>query len=96
MFTLGANSYRVSSTPKLHNEFRKAVKELPKDYSPEYKQRFYHLIDNFGTHYIRKVKKNPEKDYKKTTHLLIWYSLKIVFPGETRRKCLLCDQHQAV
>ncbi|XP_073350572.1 perforin-1-like [Pagrus major] len=49
-------SYRVSSAPKLHKEFRKAVKQLPKIYSPEYKQRFYKLIDNFGTHYITKVK----------------------------------------
>ncbi|KAM4531879.1 perforin-1-like [Odontesthes bonariensis] len=49
-------SYRVSNTPKLHNEFKKAVKQLPKVYSPESKQRFYKLIDNFGTHYITKVK----------------------------------------
>ncbi|XP_034750336.1 perforin-1-like [Etheostoma cragini] len=49
-------SYRVSGTSKLHREFRKAVKELPKIYSPEYKQQFYKLIDNFGTHYISKVK----------------------------------------
>ncbi len=52
---LTENSYRVSGTPKLHREFRKAVKQLPKIYSPEYKQRFYKLIDNFGTHYITKV-----------------------------------------
>ncbi|KAK2833065.1 hypothetical protein Q5P01_016954 [Channa striata] len=49
-------SYRVSNTPKLHKEFKKAVKQLPKTYSPQYKQRFYKLIDNFGTHYITKVK----------------------------------------
>uniref|UniRef100_A0A4W6CI98 Perforin 1.9 n=1 Tax=Lates calcarifer TaxID=8187 RepID=A0A4W6CI98_LATCA len=49
-------SYRVSNYPKLHHEFRKAVKQLPKAYSPECKQRFYRLIDNFGTHYITKVK----------------------------------------
>ncbi|XP_045895539.1 perforin-1-like [Micropterus dolomieu] len=49
-------SYRVSLSPKLHREFRKAVKQLPKIYSPEYKQRFYKLIDNFGTHYLSKVK----------------------------------------
>ncbi|XP_059204441.1 perforin-1-like [Centropristis striata] len=49
-------SYRVSSTPRLHREFQKAVKQLPKIYSPEFKQRFYKLIDNFGTHYITKVK----------------------------------------
>ncbi|XP_074552135.1 perforin-1-like [Halichoeres trimaculatus] len=49
-------SYRVSGTPKLHREFRKAVKDLPKVYTQENKQRFYKLIDNFGTHFITKVK----------------------------------------
>lgn len=49
-------SYRVSSTPKLHREFQRAVKQLPKIYSAQYKQRFYKLIDDFGTHYITKVK----------------------------------------
>ncbi|XP_054463728.1 perforin-1.1 [Anoplopoma fimbria] len=49
-------SYRVSGSPKLHREFLKAVKKLPKAYCPENKQRFYKLIDNFGTHYITKVK----------------------------------------
>ncbi|KAM4598199.1 perforin-1-like isoform 1-T2 [Polymixia lowei] len=49
-------SYRVSSSPKLHREFRAAVKKLPKSYSPEYKHRYYRLIDDFGTHYITKVK----------------------------------------
>lgn len=48
-------SYRVSSFPKLSKEFYKAVSGLPKTYSPMYKQRFYRLIDNFGTHYITKV-----------------------------------------
>ncbi|XP_040918964.1 perforin-1-like [Toxotes jaculatrix] len=49
-------SYRVSSTSKLHREFHQAVKQLPETYSPENKQQFYRLIDNFGTHYITKVK----------------------------------------
>ncbi|XP_026205301.1 perforin-1-like [Anabas testudineus] len=49
-------SYRVSGTPKLHREFRQAVRHLPKIYSPESKKQFYKLIDNFGTHYITKVK----------------------------------------
>ncbi|XP_062295240.1 perforin-1-like [Scomber scombrus] len=49
-------SYRVSSTPKLHREFRKALKRLPETYSPENKQQFYKLINNFGTHYITKVR----------------------------------------
>ncbi|XP_029014214.1 perforin-1-like [Betta splendens] len=49
-------SYRVSGSPRLHKEFQKAVKQLPQTYSPQYKSRFYKLIDNFGTHYITKVK----------------------------------------
>ncbi|KAL3053477.1 hypothetical protein OYC64_005919 [Pagothenia borchgrevinki] len=49
-------SYRVSSAPKLHKEFRKAVNQLPKVYSPKFKQRFYKLIATFGTHYVTKVK----------------------------------------
>ncbi|XP_035255270.1 perforin-1-like [Anguilla anguilla] len=48
-------SYRVSSNPRLHPEFRRAVKLLPKAYTQENKQRYYKLIDNFGTHYITKV-----------------------------------------
>ncbi|KAF7660571.1 hypothetical protein LDENG_00279780 [Lucifuga dentata] len=49
-------SYRVSRSPKLHREFLKAVRKLPKTYSPENKQTYYKLIDDFGTHYITKVK----------------------------------------
>uniref|UniRef100_A0A8C6K7P8 Perforin 1 (Pore forming protein) n=1 Tax=Nothobranchius furzeri TaxID=105023 RepID=A0A8C6K7P8_NOTFU len=49
-------SYRVSGSPKLHQEFGKAAKRLPKVYSSETKQHFYKLIDTFGTHYITKVK----------------------------------------
>ncbi|XP_068605823.1 perforin-1-like [Brachionichthys hirsutus] len=49
-------SYRVSSAAKLHKEFIKAVKQLPKTYSLENKHRFSKLIDDFGTHYITKVK----------------------------------------
>uniref|UniRef100_UPI0009B3188A perforin-1-like n=1 Tax=Monopterus albus TaxID=43700 RepID=UPI0009B3188A len=49
-------SYRVSSRPKLHKEFHQVLKQLPKVYNPESKQQFYKLIDNFGTHYITKVK----------------------------------------
>ncbi|KAF3699830.1 Perforin-1 [Channa argus] len=48
-------SYRVSSTPRMHKEFRHTLKQLPKTYSPEYKQQYYKLIDYFGTHYITKV-----------------------------------------
>ncbi|KAJ3600946.1 hypothetical protein NHX12_031919 [Muraenolepis orangiensis] len=49
-------SYRIVHRPKLHREFRAALKDLPKTYDPEHKQRFYKLIDTFGTHYITKVK----------------------------------------
>ncbi|KAM3863960.1 perforin-1-like [Diretmus argenteus] len=49
-------SYRVSSSPTLHREFRAEVNRLPKVYSHENKQRYYKLIDTFGTHYITKVK----------------------------------------
>ncbi|XP_062295180.1 perforin-1-like [Scomber scombrus] len=49
-------SYRVSKTPKLHIEFKKALTRLPETYSPKNKQQFYKLIDDFGTHYITKVK----------------------------------------
>lgn len=60
-FFLSGNSYRVSGSPKLHGEFRKAVKKLPQTYSQEYKQRYYKLIDNFGTHYITKVNTMEDK-----------------------------------
>ncbi|MED6277643.1 hypothetical protein CHARACLAT_015584 [Characodon lateralis] len=49
-------SYRVSSSPRLHKEFSRAVKQLPPVYSQESKQQFYTLIGTFGTHYISKVK----------------------------------------
>ncbi|XP_031718023.1 perforin-1-like isoform X2 [Anarrhichthys ocellatus] len=49
-------SYRVTGNPMLHREFQRAVKQLPEIYSPEHKQQFYKLIDNFGTHYVTKVK----------------------------------------
>lgn len=45
----------MSGSPELNREFARAVSELPKTYSPENKQRFYRLIDTFGTHYITKV-----------------------------------------
>ncbi len=64
---LTGNSYRVSSTPKLHREFLKAVNQLPEIYSPENKQQFYRLIDNFGTHFITKV----NQDYQKTKRSFI-------------------------
>uniref|UniRef100_A0A667X4Q8 Perforin 1.1 n=1 Tax=Myripristis murdjan TaxID=586833 RepID=A0A667X4Q8_9TELE len=51
----GYYSYRVSSRPKLHREFVLALKKLPKTYCPENKQRYYKLIDTFGTHYLTKV-----------------------------------------
>ncbi|KAK7939968.1 hypothetical protein WMY93_003294 [Mugilogobius chulae] len=47
--------FRISSSPKLHRDFRKAIKELPKCYNEKTKDQFYGLIDKFGTHYITKV-----------------------------------------
>ncbi|XP_072549615.1 perforin-1-like isoform X2 [Salminus brasiliensis] len=47
--------YRVSNKPLLHPEFKRSVSQLPKQYSPDFKSRFYKLIDNFGTHFITKV-----------------------------------------
>ncbi|XP_061081345.1 perforin-1-like [Conger conger] len=48
-------SYRVSSRPRKHPEFLRSVKLLPKAYTQESKQRYYKLIDIFGTHFITKV-----------------------------------------
>ncbi|KAF7660562.1 hypothetical protein LDENG_00279770 [Lucifuga dentata] len=49
-------SYQVSTSPKLHRKFQEAVNKLPKTYSPENKQQYYRLINDYGTHYITKVK----------------------------------------
>ncbi|KAM9844050.1 perforin-1-like [Aulostomus maculatus] len=49
-------SYRLSQSPILHRDFKKLVTHLPKIYTPQNKQRFYKLMDIFGTHYITKVK----------------------------------------
>ncbi|XP_004071285.1 perforin-1 [Oryzias latipes] len=49
-------SYRVSSHPRMHQEFRKAVRELPKVYTQENRKIFNKVIEKFGTHYITKVK----------------------------------------
>ncbi|KAG7459901.1 hypothetical protein MATL_G00215610 [Megalops atlanticus] len=48
-------SYRLSNNPRLHPEFKRAVKRLPKKYDHDSKRHYYRLIDNFGTHYITKV-----------------------------------------
>lgn len=48
-------SYRVSNRPLIHPEFKRVLSQLPKQYNPQFKSRFYKLIDNFGTHYITKV-----------------------------------------
>ncbi len=52
MFTY---SYRVSNKPVLHPEFKRSVKELPKTYNLDFKNRFYKFINTYGTHYITKV-----------------------------------------
>ena len=49
------SSYRVSNQPHLHPEFQHAINQLPKKYSSVNKQRFYKLINNFGTHYMTKA-----------------------------------------
>ncbi|KAL6476545.1 hypothetical protein MHYP_G00150440 [Metynnis hypsauchen] len=51
----GYYTYRVSNKHILHPEFKRSVSQLPKQYSAQFKQRFYKLIDNFGTHFITKV-----------------------------------------
>ncbi|XP_057202627.1 perforin-1.1 [Triplophysa rosa] len=48
-------SYRVSNKPVLHPEFKRSMKELPKTYNIDFKQRFYKFINTYGTHYITKV-----------------------------------------
>ncbi|XP_051988415.1 perforin-1-like [Xyrauchen texanus] len=48
-------SYRVSHKPVLHPEFKRSMKELPKEYNLDFKQRFYKFINTYGTHYITKV-----------------------------------------
>ncbi|TSQ24003.1 Perforin-1 [Bagarius yarrelli] len=48
-------SYRVSSKPLIHPEYKQALSQLPKQYNPQFKSRFYKLIDSFGTHFITKV-----------------------------------------
>lgn len=51
----GYYNYRVSNKPLIHPEFKQALSQLPKQYNPQFKPRFYKLIDTFGTHYITKV-----------------------------------------
>ena len=55
LWNFNGDSYRITHRPKLHREFHAVLKDLPKTYSAENKQRFYQLIDTFGTHYIDKV-----------------------------------------
>lgn len=48
-------SYRISNKPVLHPDFKRSIKELPKTYNLDFKQRFYKFINTYGTHYITKV-----------------------------------------
>ncbi|XP_030645634.1 perforin-1-like [Chanos chanos] len=48
-------SYRLSSTPSLHIEFKREYGRLPKSYNDQTKHNYYKLIDKFGTHYLTKV-----------------------------------------
>ena len=45
-------SYKIVSSPTLHNEFLKALQSLPKEYDSASYQR---IIDMFGTHYTTGV-----------------------------------------
>ncbi|XP_015230256.1 PREDICTED: perforin-1-like [Cyprinodon variegatus] len=49
-------SYGVVSSPNISKDFEAALKQLPPAYNAKSKEQFYRLIDNFGTHYLSKVK----------------------------------------
>ncbi|KAF5893664.1 perforin-1-like, partial [Clarias magur] len=51
----GYYRYRVRSSPVLHPELLKELKSLPKCYAKPTKQKYFDLIDKFGTHYFRQV-----------------------------------------
>ncbi|XP_041094637.1 perforin-1-like isoform X2 [Polyodon spathula] len=48
-------SYRVVDEPRLHREFGRTVKKLPRNYDGQSKPLYYKLIDTYGTHYVKKV-----------------------------------------
>ncbi|XP_071770541.2 perforin-1 [Centroberyx gerrardi] len=48
-------TYRLATNPPLNREFLEAVKSLPSDYSDKTMQKYSHLIDTYGTHYITQV-----------------------------------------
>uniref|UniRef100_A0A8C6WNH6 MACPF domain-containing protein n=1 Tax=Neogobius melanostomus TaxID=47308 RepID=A0A8C6WNH6_9GOBI len=46
-------TYRVSNTPSLSKEFKNDVSRLPAYYNSSSQAEYRHLIDTYGTHYIR-------------------------------------------
>ncbi|XP_053370594.1 perforin-1-like [Clarias gariepinus] len=51
----GYYRYRVKSNPPLHPELLTELQSLPNRYDKTTKQKYFDLIDKFGTHYITKV-----------------------------------------
>ncbi|KAM9457185.1 perforin-1-like [Clarias gariepinus] len=51
----GYYRYRVKSNPPLHPELLTELQSLPNQYDKTTKQKYFGLIDKFGTHYITKV-----------------------------------------
>ncbi|XP_030608820.1 perforin-1-like isoform X1 [Archocentrus centrarchus] len=48
-------SYRVANEPLLTEEFKKAVNNLPEEYSLTEKDQYDALIQTYGTHYIHQI-----------------------------------------
>ncbi|XP_028670832.1 perforin-1-like [Erpetoichthys calabaricus] len=48
-------SYRVVAEPKLHPEFQRTLKKLPKVFDENSKKAYEKVIETFGTHYIKQV-----------------------------------------
>ncbi|KAM9457182.1 perforin-1-like [Clarias gariepinus] len=51
----GYYRYRVKSSPPLHPELLTEFRSLPESYEKNTKQKYFELIDKFGTHYITQV-----------------------------------------
>ncbi|XP_043942172.1 perforin-1-like [Protopterus annectens] len=55
VFSCNTYTYRLRNHPRLESNFLGRLKNLPKEYNSTTKQRFFELIDIYGTHYINKV-----------------------------------------